>query len=63
MLKSLHLKGLNVYIKESKEQLMFKDFYLPFGGRLDVKNRWIQLANLISWDDFRRRICKELLRR
>ena len=56
--KILALEGVLMYIKESKEQLMFKDFYLPFGGRLDVKNRWIQLANLIPWDDFEEEYAK-----
>ena len=25
------------------------DFFLPFGGKLDEGNRWVQLAQLVSW--------------
>ncbi len=28
---------------------LIEDFYLPFGGKLNPNNRWIQLAQLISW--------------
>lgn len=35
----------------SKNQLSFKDFILPFGGKLDGKNRWVILASLVPWDD------------
>jgi len=26
------------------------DFFLPFGGKLDDKNRWVQLAQLVPWE-------------
>lgn len=32
--------------------LNFEDFFLPFGGKLDGKNRWVKLTNLIPWNDF-----------
>lgn len=41
-----------MYRKDSKEQFSFKDFYLPFGGSLNEKNRWVQLAAIIPWDEF-----------
>jgi hypothetical protein len=41
-----------MYKKESKEQFNFKDFYLPFGGHLNGKNRWVYLAELVPWEDF-----------
>lgn len=25
------------------------DFFLPFGGKLDEENRWVQLAKLVPW--------------
>lgn len=28
----------------------FPDFYLPFGGKLDPRNRWNRLAALVPWD-------------
>lgn len=26
------------------------EFFLPFGGKLDEDNRWVQLAKMIPWD-------------
>ena len=26
------------------------DFYMPFGGKLDPENRWIQLSGIVPWD-------------
>lgn len=37
--------------RHSHKQLEFKDFYLPFGGKLKATNRWVKLASLISWDE------------
>jgi hypothetical protein len=41
-----------MYRKETKNQLSFEDFYLPFGGRLNGDNRWIKLSQIVPWDDF-----------
>jgi hypothetical protein len=31
-------------------QMIFpRDFFLPFGGKLDKENRWVQLAQLVPW--------------
>lgn len=35
-------------IPESQLQL-FEDFFLPFGGKLNKDNRWVQLAAIIPW--------------
>lgn len=40
-----------MYRREHRDQLSFKDFFLPFGGQLLGGNRWIKLAELIPWDD------------
>ncbi|WP_425277202.1 IS5 family transposase [Salinispira pacifica] len=40
-----------MYRTEDKTQLSFEDFYLPFGGKLNPNNRWVQLADLIPWED------------
>lgn len=48
----MHLEIVNMYRRESKEQITFANFYLPFGGSLNSKNRWVQLAALIPWDEF-----------
>ena len=41
-----------MYRKEPKGQLSFEDFYLPFGGHLDKRNRWVRLASQIPWEEF-----------
>jgi len=41
-----------MYRTESKQQMSFKDFYLPFGGHLNGKNRWVELAKLVPWEEF-----------
>jgi len=35
-------------------QIEFEDFYLPFGGKLSGKNRWIKLAGFVPWDEIER---------
>jgi len=39
-----------MYRREHRDQLSFKDFFLPFGGQLSSDNRWIMLAELIPLD-------------
>jgi len=41
-----------MYRTETPGQMSFKDFYLPFGGSLNPRNRWIQLSRLIPWEEF-----------
>jgi len=41
-----------MYKREPKKQLHFEDFYLPFGGHLNGKNRWVALAALVPWEEF-----------
>ena len=36
-----------MYRRKDRNQLSFKDFFLPFGGKLSGDNRWIKLAELI----------------
>ena len=38
--------------RKPSPQLTIDDFILPFAGKLDPKNRWVQLANTIPWDEF-----------
>ena len=51
-----------MYRREHRDQLSFKDFFLPFGGQLSGDNRWIKLAELIPWDeledDYASQFCK-----
>ncbi|MPM66535.1 IS5 family transposase ISDha14 [bioreactor metagenome] len=38
--------------RKPSPQLTIDDFILPFSGTLDSNNRWVQLANIIPWDEF-----------
>jgi hypothetical protein len=31
------------------QMILPDDFFLPFGGKLDKENRWVQLARLVPW--------------
>lgn len=42
--------GDRMYRSNSREQLEFPDFYLPFSGQLDPANRWLALARLVPWE-------------
>ena len=37
----------HMYRREPRHQLSFKDFFLPFCGKLSGENRWIKLTELI----------------
>lgn len=39
-----------MYYAEDRDQLMIEDFYMPFGGKLDSKNRWVRLAGIMPWE-------------
>lgn len=38
--------------RKPSPQLTIDDFILPFSGKLNAENRWVQLANTIPWDEF-----------
>jgi hypothetical protein len=38
-----------MYRKDNPYQLVFEDFYLPFGGKLRSDNRWVVLSKQIPW--------------
>jgi len=42
---------IKVYRKTDRNQLKFYDFIQPFGGKLDINNRWVKLSEQINWDD------------
>lgn len=44
-----------MYQKSSPAQPEFPNFYMPFNGRLDPSNRWIQMARLVPWDELEER--------
>jgi len=52
-----------MYRLEPRHQLSFKDFFLPFGGKLSGDNRWIMLAELIPWDELEDGYAKHSLSR
>lgn len=39
-----------MYYVEDKDQLVIDDFVMPFGGKLNPKNQWVQLAKIMPWD-------------
>lgn len=43
-----------MYRKDNPHQLMFEDFYLPFGGKLRSDNRWVILSKQIPWQEIER---------
>jgi len=51
-----------MYRHVHRDQISFKDFFLPFGGQLSGSNCWIKLAELILWDklegDYAALFCK-----
>ncbi|MEB9895729.1 IS5/IS1182 family transposase, partial [Bacillus cereus] len=38
-----------MYRRTESQLQLFEDFYLPFGGKLNKENRWVQLAAIIPW--------------
>jgi IS5 family transposase len=48
-----------MYRKETKGQLSFADFYLPFGGKLNAENRWVKLASFVPWEIFENKYAEQ----
>lgn len=44
-----------MYQKNCSQILMSDDFFLPFGGKLNKNNRWVKLATIIPWWEFKNR--------
>ena len=40
-----------MYRRQSNGQISIEEFHLPFGGTLDPENRWVQLEELMPWDE------------
>jgi hypothetical protein len=40
-----------MYRRCNNGQISIEEFHLPFGGTLDPENRWVQLEDLIPWDE------------
>ena len=40
-----------MYRKDNPNQLVFENFYLPFGGQLRSANRWIILSKQLPWQE------------
>jgi len=39
-----------MYYIEDKDQLVIENFSMPFGGKLNPKNRWVRLAGIMPWE-------------
>jgi hypothetical protein len=40
-----------MYRKQHNGQLSIEEFHMPFGGKLDPENRWVQLSALMPWKE------------
>ena len=49
-----------MYQKSTSEQLNFPDFYLPFAGKLNPKNRWVILSKIIPLEDIEKHYQSQL---
>mgnify|MGYP001133751711 CR=1 FL=1 len=52
-----------MYKHNERQMVMPEDFYLPFGGKLNPKNRWCQLAAIIPWPEVEDRYVKNFKRK
>lgn len=34
---------------------MIEEYFLPFGGNLDINNRWVKVSKLMPWDEIEKR--------
>jgi hypothetical protein len=39
-----------MYRKKNREQMSVEDFVPPMGGKLNAKNRWVKMADIMPWD-------------
>jgi len=39
-----------MYRKRNREQMSIEDFVPPFGGKLDARNRWVEMAKIVPWN-------------
>lgn len=47
--KIVHVERIAMYHRPESQLQLFEDFFLPFGGKLNKDNRWVQLAAMIPW--------------
>jgi len=57
--KTLAPREGEMYRTKDTRQLELENFVLPFGGKLDPKNRWIRLARLIPWEEFEEKYAEQ----
>jgi transposase, IS5 family len=50
-----------MYRNDEKQFLMPNEFFLPFGGNLDEKNRWCVLAMMLPWAEIEKKYVNKLL--
>lgn len=48
-----------MYRVKDTRQLEIENFVLPFGGRLNPKNRWIRLSGIIPWEEFEEKYAEQ----
>jgi len=40
-----------MYRKHHNGQLAIENFHVPFGGTLDLENRWVLFSSLMPWEE------------
>jgi len=48
-----------MYKHNERQMIMPEDFFLPFGGKLNPRNRWCQLAAIIPWAEIEERYAEK----
>lgn len=48
--KPLQMEEAPVFRRNENTPDLLENFYLPFGGKLNPNNRWVQLAKLVPWE-------------
>ena len=38
-----------MYHRKDYDQIGIEEFFLPFGGKLDLNNRWVKMAKIMPW--------------
>ncbi|WP_107842109.1 hypothetical protein [Metasolibacillus meyeri] len=49
-----------MYEHNENQMILPHEFFLPFGGRLNVDNRWVRMASLIPWNEVEEAYIKTL---
>jgi hypothetical protein len=40
-----------MYRRHHSDQISIEEFHAPFGGTLDLENRWVLFSSLMPWEE------------